>query len=168
MAVLGLIVWVSVNRRFAIVTVLFLVFLGATGLWEVSMFTLAGTAVSVVVCMLLGVPVGVLAAYSNRFDAIVKPVLDTMQTMPAFVYLIPALFFFGGNKTTAIIATVIYAIPPVIRLTTLGLRQLPAEIDEVTHSFGSSTIQTLLKCVCANHASHNTAYWWFGLRQRSL
>jgi len=145
MAMIGLIVWVSVNKRFALVTVLFLVFLGATGLWEVSMFTLAGTTVSVVVCMLIGVPIGVLAAYSNRTDAIVKPILDTMQTMPAFVYLIPALFFFGGNKTTAVIATVIYAIPPVIRLTTLGLRQLPAEINEVTNSFGSSTLQTLLK-----------------------
>jgi len=68
-----------------------------------------------------------------------------MQTLPAFVYLIPALFFFGGNKTTAVIATVIYAIPPVIRLTTLGLKQLPPEVDEVAGSFGSSTLQTLFK-----------------------
>ncbi len=145
MAILGAIVWVSVNRRFAIVTLIFLVFLGAAGLWEVSMFTLAGTSVSVILCMLIGVPIGIAAAYSKSIDAIVKPILDTMQTMPAFVYLIPALFFFGGNKTTAVIATVIYAIPPVIRLTTLGLRQLPAEIDEVTNSFGSSTLQTLFK-----------------------
>jgi len=145
MAMLGLIVWISVNARFAVVTVLFLVFLGAAGLWEVSMFTLAGTSVSVIICMIIGVPIGIAAAHSRTIDSIVKPVLDTMQTMPAFVYLIPALFFFGGNKTTAIIATVIYAIPPVIRLTTLGLRQLPAEIDEVTNSFGSSTLQTLFK-----------------------
>lgn len=145
MALLGVIVWVSVNARFAIVTVLFLVFLGAAGLWEVSMFTLAGTSVSVIICMIIGVPIGIAAAYSRTIDSIVKPVLDTMQTMPAFVYLIPALFFFGGNKTTAIIATVIYAIPPVIRLTALGIRQLPTEIDEVTNSFGSSTLQTLIK-----------------------
>lgn len=145
MAVIGLIVWVSVNRRFAVITLVFLVFLGAAGLWEVSMFTLAGTSVSVILCMLIGVPIGIAAAYSRSIDTIVKPILDTMQTMPAFVYLIPALFFFGGNKTTAVIATVIYAIPPVIRLTTLGLRQLPVEIDEVTHSFGSSTLQTLFK-----------------------
>ncbi len=145
MAAIGLIVWVSVNRRFAIITIVFLVFLGATDLWDVSMFTIAGTIVSVLVCMLIGVPIGVLAAYSRPVDAVVKPILDTMQTMPAFVYLIPALFFFGGNKTTAVIATVIYAIPPVIRLTTLGLKELPVEINEVANSYGSSTLQTLLK-----------------------
>ena len=145
MALLGVIVYFSVNLRFAITTIIFLFFLGATGLWEESMFTLAGTAVSVSICLLIGIPLGVLAAYSRTVNAIVNPILDAMQTLPAFVYLIPALFFFGGNKTTAIIATVIYALPPVIRLTTLGLRQLPAEIDEVATSYGSSTLQTLFK-----------------------
>ena len=145
MAAMGLIVWVSVNWRFALITLVFLLFLGAAGLWEVSMFTLAGTAVSVTICLLIGVPLGIIAAYSRVVDAVMRPILDAMQTMPAFVYLIPALFFFGGNKTTAIIATVIYAIPPVIRLTTLGLRQLPVEMDEVANSFGSSTLQTLFK-----------------------
>ena len=109
------------------------------------MFTLAGTSVSVGICMVIGVPLGTLAAYSDRVDSVLRPILDAMQTLPAFVYLIPALFFFGGNKTTAVIATVIYAIPPVIRLTTLGLRQLPTEIDEVAGSFGSGTLQTLFK-----------------------
>jgi len=145
MAVLGLIVWKSTTRKFAIVTTAFLVFLAAAGLWEISMFTLAGTSVSVGICMLFGVPLGILAAYSRPVDAILRPTLDAMQTLPAFVYLIPALFFFGGNKTTAVIATVIYAIPPVIRLTTLGLRQLPKEVDEVAGSFGSGTLQTLFK-----------------------
>ncbi len=145
MATIGLIVWKSTSLKFAFVTTAFLVFLAAAGLWEISMFTLAGTVVSVGICMLLGVPLGVLAAYSRPVDAFLRPVLDTMQTMPAFVYLIPALFFFGGNKTTAVIATVIYAIPPVIRLTNLGLRQLPSEIDEVAGSFGSGTLQTLFK-----------------------
>ena len=100
---------------------------------------------SVVICMLVGVPIGIAAAYSRAVNSVVQPVLDAMQTLPAFVYLIPALFFFGGNKTTAIIATVIYAIPPVIRLTTLGLKQVPEEVDEVAGSFGSSTLQTLIK-----------------------
>ncbi len=145
MALLGLIVWKSTTLKFAIITTGFLVFLAAAGLWEVSMFTLAGTSVSVGICMLFGVPLGVLAAYSRPVDAVLRPTLDAMQTLPAFVYLIPALFFFGGNKTTAVIATVIYAIPPVIRLTTLGLRQLPKEVDEVAGSFGSGTLQTLLK-----------------------
>ena len=145
MAILGLVVWKSTTLKFALITTAFLIFLAASGLWEISMFTLAGTSVSVGICMLIGVPLGVLAAYSRPIDAVLRPILDTMQTMPAFVYLIPALFFFGGNKTTAVIATVIYAIPPVIRLTTLGLRQLPPEIDEVAGSFGSGTLQTLFK-----------------------
>ena len=145
MGLLGLIVWKSTTLKFALVTTGFLVFLAAAGLWEVSMFTLAGTSVSVIICMLFGVPLGVLAAYSKPVDAVLRPILDAMQTLPAFVYLIPALFFFGGNKTTAVIATVIYAIPPVIRLTTLGLRQLPKEVDEVAGSFGSGTLQTLFK-----------------------
>jgi glycine betaine/proline transport system permease protein len=145
MALLGLIVWKSTSLKFALVTLVFLVFLAAADLWEVSMFTLAGTSVSVGLCLLFGIPVGILAAYSKTVDAITRPILDAMQTLPAFVYLIPALFFFGGNKTTAVIATVIYAIPPVIRLTTLGLQQLPREVDEVAGSFGSNTLQTLFK-----------------------
>ena len=145
MAVLALIVWVSVSLRFALVTLGFLFFVAAAGLWEIAVFTLAGTSVSVIICMVVGVPLGILAAYNKVVDAILRPILDAMQTLPAFVYLIPALFFFGGNKTTAVIATVIYSIPPVIRLTTLGLRQLPPEIDEVANSYGSSQTQTLLK-----------------------
>ncbi len=145
MGLLGLIVWKSTTLKFAIVTTAFLVFLAASGLWEISMFTLAGTTVSVVICMLFGVPLGIIAAYSKPVDAVLRPILDAMQTLPAFVYLIPALFFFGGNKTTAVIATVIYAIPPVIRLTTLGLRQLPNEVNEVAGSFGSGPLQTLFK-----------------------
>jgi len=145
MALIALIVWVSVSWQFAIITLLFLLFLAAADLWELTLFTLAGTSVSVAICMVIGVPIGIAAAYSRAINSVVQPVLDAMQTLPAFVYLIPALFFFGGNKTTAIIATVIYAIPPVIRLTTLGLRQVPEEVDEVAGSFGSSTLQTLIK-----------------------
>lgn len=145
MPLIGLIVWASVSWQFALVTLVFLFFTAAAGLWEQTLFTLAGTSVSVIICMLVGVPIGVAAAYSKVINSVVQPVLDAMQTLPAFVYLIPALFFFGGNKTTAIIATVIYAIPPVIRLTTLGLKQVPEEVDEVAGSFGSSTLQTLIK-----------------------
>ncbi len=145
MAALGAIVWASVSWRFALVTIFFLLLLAAAGLWEISLFTLAGTSVSVLICMIVGIPLGILAAYSRLVDLILRPILDAMQTLPAFVYLIPALFFFGGNKTTAVIATVIYSIPPMIRLTTLGLRQLPAEIDEVANSYGSTTLQTLFK-----------------------
>ena len=142
---LGLIVWRSVGWGFAVVTIVSLFFVGAANLWPIAMYTLAGTAVSVVICMAIGIPLGIAAAHSKVWDAIQRPVLDTMQTMPAFVYLIPVLFFFGGNPTTAIIATVIYALPPMVRLTTLGIGQIPLEIDEVARSFGSRTLQTLVK-----------------------
>ena len=142
---LGLVVWRSVGWGFALVTIVSLFFVGAANLWPITMYTLAGTTVSVVICMAIGIPLGIAAAHSKVWDAIQRPVLDTMQTMPAFVYLIPVLFFFGGNPTTAIIATVIYALPPMIRLTTLGIGQIPLEIDEVARSFGSRTLQTLLK-----------------------
>ena len=142
---LGLIVWRSVGWGFAIVTTACLFFVGAANLWSVAMYTLAGTTVSAVICMAIGIPLGTAAAYSKVWDAVQRPVLDTMQTMPAFVYLIPVLFFFGGNPTTAIIATVIYALPPMIRMTTLGIGQIPPEIDEVSRSFGARTLQTLAK-----------------------
>ncbi|MFT7533554.1 MAG: glycine betaine/proline transport system permease protein, partial [Gammaproteobacteria bacterium] len=84
-------------------------------------------------------------AYSKRFDAILKPVMDAMQTLPSFVYLIPVLMFFGGNVVSAVIATVIYALPPVIRLTTLGISQIPVTYNEVSSSFGGTPAQTLCK-----------------------
>jgi ABC-type proline/glycine betaine transport system permease subunit len=86
-----------------------------------------------------------LAAYNRTVDVLLKPVLDTMQTMPVFVYLVPVIMLFGGGQIPAVIATVIYAIPPLIRCTTLGIRELPEEINEVSSSFGASTTQTLTK-----------------------
>ena len=86
-----------------------------------------------------------MAAYSRVVDELLKPVLDTMQTMPVFVYLVPVIMLFGGGQIPAVIATVIYAIPPLIRCTTLGIRELPDEVDEVSNSFGASVVQTLIK-----------------------
>ena len=94
---------------------------------------------------LFGVPLGIVSAYSKTTDTIVKPILDTMQTMPVFVYLVPVVMFFQGGQVSAVIATVIYALPPIVRCTTLGLRELPEQIDEVSNSFGASTLQTLVK-----------------------
>lgn len=139
------IAWYVAGWRLGLLTALSLLFCGASGLWGLTMYTITGTAVSVLFCLLIGMPFGVLAAYSRIADAILRPILDTMQTIPAFVYLVPALFFFGGNPTTAVIATVIYAIPPVIRATALGLKQVPVEIDEVARSFGSTPLQALAK-----------------------
>ena len=139
------VVKVSAGTGFAIVTVLAFLFTGAAGLWGVTMYTLATILASVSVCVLVGLPLGILAASYRPVDAVMRPILDAMQTMPAFVYLIPVLMFFGGNPVTAVIATVIYAIPPMIRMTILGLQQLPTEINEVSNAFGSTTFQSLIK-----------------------
>ncbi len=133
------------GRALAVITFIGFLFIGATDLWAFSMITLSTVTVSVLICFIVGVPLGILAAYSKTADEILKPILDTMQTMPVFVYLVPVIMLFGGGQIPAVIATVIYAIPPLIRCTTLGIRELPDEIDEVSDSFGSSVFQTLMK-----------------------
>ena len=133
------------GRALAAITFIGFLFIGATDLWTFSMITLSTVTVSVLICFIVGVPFGILAAYSKTADGILKPILDTMQTMPVFVYLVPVIMLFGGGQIPAVIATVIYAIPPLIRCTTLGIRELPDEIDEVSDSFGASVFQTLMK-----------------------
>ncbi|MEM6663438.1 MAG: ABC transporter permease subunit [Pseudomonadota bacterium] len=138
-------VWMAAGWRLALAVLVSLMFCGAAGLWDLTLYTFAGTVVSVVFCLLFGIPLGIWAANSKIVDGVLRPILDLMQTIPTFVYLIPALFFFGGSPTTAIFATVIYAIPPIIRTTALGLKQVPADIEEVTRSFGSTRLQALWK-----------------------
>jgi len=133
------------GRGLAIATLLGLLFIGATDLWLFAMITLSTVLVSVLICVLFGVPLGIISAYSKTTDTIIKPILDTMQTMPVFVYLVPVVMFFQGGQVSAVIATVIYALPPIVRCTTLGIRELPEQIDEVSNSFGASTAQTLAK-----------------------
>ncbi len=133
------------GRSFAIVTLVGMVFIGAAGLWEFGMITLSTVVVSVLICFIFGVPMGIWSAYNKTVDTLLKPVLDTMQTMPVFVYLVPVVMVFGGGQVSAVIATVIYALPPIVRCTTLGIRELPPEINEVSVSFGASMVQTLVK-----------------------
>lgn len=144
-AVFVIVSWLSVGWRFALTCLLLLLFIGASNLWEEAMLTLSSVLVSVLICFIFGMPLGILTAHSKRADMILRPVLDAMQTMPSFVYLIPVLMFFGGNIVSAVIATVIYALPPVIRLTSLGISQIPATYNEVATSYGSSQRQSLLK-----------------------
>ena len=120
-------------------------FIGLNGFWDSAMLTLSVVGVSVIIAVGLGVPIGIFAAFSNRFEAVVRPVLDTMQVLPAFVYLIPALVLFGVSGTQGIFLTVVYSIPPVIRLTNLGIRQVPQAAIETAHSHGSTTSQTLFQ-----------------------
>lgn len=124
-------------------TLLFLV--GAVGLWDLMLLTLSVVLASVVIALILGIPIGVLISGSDRANAIVRPILDLMQTMPVFVYLIPALLLFGTGNASGVIATVIYAIVPVIRLTSLGIRQVDKEVVEASTAFGATKWQTLKK-----------------------
>lgn len=119
--------------------------IGAFGLWDMMMSTLAIVLASVIISLILGIPVGILMAYWKKSEMILKPVLDAMQTMPSFVYLIPALMLFGLGKVPAVFSTIIYALPPVIRLTNLGIRNVSIEMVEAAHSFGASAWQTLVK-----------------------
>lgn len=122
-----------------------LLFMGLVGLWDESMETLALMGVSVLISLAMGIPLGILASRSDRFEAILRPFLDFMQTIPAFVYLIPVILFFSVGPVAGVIPTVIYAMPPAIRLTNLGIRQVSSESIEAARSFGSTPLQTLYK-----------------------
>jgi len=133
------------GRGLAIATAIGFLFIGATNLWSFGMITLTTVIVSVAICFVIGVPLGILAAYNKTADTLIRPVLDTMQTMPVFVYLVPVIMLFGAGQVPSVIATVIYALPPLVRCTTLGIRELPNDINEVSNSFGANLVQTLTK-----------------------
>ena len=137
--------WKAVGLRFAIVTAFLLAFIGACNIWTEAMITLSSVLISVLLCFVIGVPIGIMASYSKRFQNINEVILDAMQTLPYFCYLVPVLMFFGGGSFSALLATIIYAIPPIIRLTVLGLSQVSTTYSEVSRSFGGSTLQTLSK-----------------------
>jgi len=143
--VFTLVAWLSSGLRLAAGILLILLFIGACGIWHNTMLTFSSVIVSVFISMVIGVPIGIAAGVSKTVDTLIKPILDVMQVMPAFVYLIPVLMFFGGNIVSAVIATVIYALPPVVRLTALGIKQIPIELTEVSQSFGSTRAQTMTK-----------------------
>ena len=124
---------------------LLLLLIGSIGLWNHMNETLSIVIASVIISLLVGFPIGVLLSTSDKGDRFVRPILDTMQTMPVFVYLIPALLFFGLGKAPAVIATTIYAVVPIIRLTNHGIRQIDEEIVEASKAFGSTKLQSLVK-----------------------
>ncbi|WP_430787925.1 ABC transporter permease [Virgibacillus flavescens] len=123
----------------------FIFLIGTFGLWEDMMITIAVVLTAVIISLGIGIPLGILMAVSKVFSAVMRPILDAMQTMPSFVYLIPAIFFFGLGNVSAIFATLIYAVPPVIRLTELAIRGVDKEVIESAQSFGSSRTQMLWK-----------------------
>ncbi len=141
----GLLGWRAVDARFGAIAVLLLVFMGFMGLIEMLMLTLAITLTATLLCVVSGIPIGIAAARSDHFERVLRPILDGMQTMPSFVYLIPAQMLFGLGMTPAGMATVIYAIPPISRLTNLGIRQVDPAVIEASRAFGSTPWQLLRK-----------------------
>ncbi|MCE3025694.1 MULTISPECIES: proline/glycine betaine ABC transporter permease [unclassified Salinicola] len=147
-ALLGLIVllcWRLSGHRLAIGAALGLALIWNLGLWNPMIQTLTLVVIATLVAVVIALPLGILAAVSDRFYRVIMPVLDFMQTMPAFVYLIPAIPFFGIGSVSGIFATVIFAMPPAIRFTTLGIRQVPTELVEAADAFGSTRTQKLVK-----------------------
>lgn len=136
---------VSRNLMLTLATSAGLWLIGALGQWDQAMQSLSLVLVSVLSSLLVGLPVGIWIARSKWANRAISPVLDLMQTIPSFVYLIPAAMLFGLGKVPAILATVIYAVPPLIRLTDLGIRQVSAESLEAARAFGSTPWQTLVK-----------------------
>jgi len=131
--------------KFAIFSFVSLVFIDLVDLWSESMTTLAMIFTAVLFCMLIGIPLGILASRSNTFEIILRPVLDIMQTIPSFVYLIPVVMLFGVGLTPGVVATIIFALPPIIRLTNLGIRQVGKGFKEAGSSLGLSKLLILLK-----------------------
>ncbi|MBH51626.1 MAG: hypothetical protein CL785_00520 [Chloroflexi bacterium] len=145
MSIVSVLAYRQVGLAFTLVAVVMMFLVVLLGIYDMSMTTLALLIVATLLSVVLGVPSGVLAARSDRYNAFQRPILDMMQTMPSFVYLIPVLMLFGLGKVPAIIATVIYAVPPIIRLTNLGIRQVNVNIVEAAQSFGTTYNQLLFK-----------------------
>jgi glycine betaine/proline transport system permease protein len=131
--------------RITLFTVIGLFLIVSLGLWDLTMTTLSLILVATTVCLAIGIPLGIVAAKSRRLEEISLPILDLMQTMPAFVYLVPFVFLLGLGAGPALLATVIFATPPAVRLTMLGIQQVPKETVEAAHAFGSTPMQTLFK-----------------------
>lgn len=144
-AVLAVIAWFG-SRRWPLVAgvIVLMLFIGVIGQWDRGMQTLALMIVALLMCLIVGIPVGVLMSLSERFRKIALPILDVMQTMPSFVYLIPVVMLFGLGKVPALIATIVYAVPPLIRLTDLGIRLVDHSVMEAATAFGATRRQKLL------------------------
>ncbi|MDD3077580.1 MAG: proline/glycine betaine ABC transporter permease [Paludibacter sp.] len=122
-----------------------LVLIYLMGYWKEAIETTTLVLVSTFIALLLGIPIGILSAKSSLANAIIRPVLDFMQTMPAFVYLIPAIFFFSVGNSPGVIATVIFSLPPAVRLTSLGIKNVAGEVVEAGHAYGATENQILFK-----------------------
>jgi len=145
LAIIVLIAWQAGGRKLGIVSCLSMLAIGLMGAWEESMVTLSIVLTCVIFCSLVGIPLGIAAARSDRFWMVLRPFLDLMQTIPSFVYLVPIVMLFSIGNVSGVIVTFIYALPPVVRLTNLGIRQVRQDMVEAARAFGASRRQTLIK-----------------------
>ncbi|XYQ53972.1 glycine betaine/L-proline ABC transporter permease ProW [Pectobacterium carotovorum] len=143
--VFSLIAWQMSSLGMGVATLLSLIAIGAIGAWSQAMITLALVLTALFFCVLIGPPVGIWLARSERAAKFIRPLLDAMQTTPAFVYLVPIVMLFGIGNVPGVVVTIIFALPPIIRLTILGIRQVPADLIEAAESFGASPRQMLFK-----------------------
>lgn len=143
--IITLIAWQAAGRRQAIITLFSLIFIGLIGAWSEAMVTLSLVLTSVLFCFIIGLPTGIWMSRSDKGARILRPVLDAMQTTPAFVYLVPIVMLFGIGNVPGVVVTIIFALPPLIRLTNLGIRQVPEDLIEAARSFGASPRQLLFK-----------------------
>src|SRR5690606_16386956 len=143
-AVFSLAAWQWAGRGMAIFTLIGFSFIDMIGLWPQTMTTLAMIITSVLFCTVIGIPAGILAARSNLVWKILRPILDIMQTIPSFVYLVPIVMLFGVGMAPGIIATIIFALPPIVRLTNLGIRNVRGDLVEAAQAFVSTGWQMLI------------------------
>jgi glycine betaine/proline transport system permease protein len=141
----AVVAWKFAGRRIAIFTVVSLLLVGYLGLWQETMITLAMVISSVFFCAIVGIPLGIMSGRSDRFETMLRPALDAMQTIPPFVYLVPVVMLFSIGTVSGILATIVFALPPIVRLTSLGIRQVHPELIEAALAFGATDWQVLRK-----------------------
>lgn len=143
--IIAAIAWKIADKKTAVFTGLGLLLIQSMNLWQATMKTFALVTTATVIALIIGIPLGIWISRNNTLNLIIRPILDFMQTMPAFVYLIPAVYFFDLGPVPGAVATVIFAMPPVVRLTNLGIRQVAKEVIEASRSFGATPGQMLFK-----------------------
>lgn len=143
--VIALAAWKFSGKGLAVFSLIAITFIGFLGLWEETMTTLAMVLASVVFCSIAGIPLGIAAGRNDKVDQTLRPFLDAMQTTPSFVYLVPIVMLFSVGNVAGVLATIIFSMPPIIRLTSLGIRQVHPELVEAALAFGATKSQVLIK-----------------------